>query len=174
MGTTGPGRERAPRGAAGPFVARVLRRYPGIILELRTARANGVPHSTIRRGRNPRKWTQTDRTLALALTVHEDGLHSCGHPRDRAWNEDMEGWYTPHRVVCQACRAAALDMDARGKLQAGESTFVTDDTPAGFEPDPRMMPTFSAKPVEGSQDQPGADQQDTADQDPDARMASRG
>jgi len=58
----------------------------------------------------------------------------------------MEGWYTPHRVVCQACRAAALDLDARGKLQAGESVFVTDDTPPGFEPDPRQMPRFSAEP----------------------------
>ncbi len=87
-------------------------------------------------------WTQTDRILALALTTHEDGLHSCGHPRDRAWNEDMEGWYTPRRYVCQACRASALDLEARGKLGPGESVFVTDDSPDGFEPDPRMMPTF--------------------------------
>jgi len=70
----------------------------------------------------------------------------------------MEGWYTPHRVVCQACAAAALDMDARGKLQPGESVFVTDDTPAGYEPDPRMMPRLSTEPIQRPQDQPGADQ----------------
>lgn len=108
-------------------------------MELRTARANGVPHSTIRHGRNPRKWTQKDRVLAVALTMHEDGLcASCGHPRDRAWNDDMEGEYTAHRATCQACRAVYLDIDSRGPLGNADTSYVTDDSPDGYEPDPRM------------------------------------
>jgi Mlc titration factor MtfA (ptsG expression regulator) len=75
------------------------------------------------------------------LTVYEDGLCSgCGQPRERAWNEDMEGWYEAHRVLCQACQAVRLDMDAHGASSPAESVFVTDASPAGFDPDPRMAP----------------------------------
>jgi len=64
----------------------------------------------------------------------------------------MTGWYTPHRVVCQACAAAVEDMDTRGKLRAGESVFVTDDSPPGYVPDPSQMPRFSAEPDDRMQE----------------------
>lgn len=120
----------------------MLRRFPGVVVELRTARANGVPHGTIRFGRKPSKWTVKDRALAIALTIHEDGLcPSCGQPVERSWNEDMEGEYVAHRRVCHACKAIHLDHDSHGPLGPGERSYVTDDTPDGYEPDPRMMPT---------------------------------
>lgn len=108
------------------------------MVELRTARANGVPHSTIRFGRNPRKWTQKDSALAIALTMYEDGLcPKCGHPRDRAWNEDMDGWYTAHRAQCVACRTVKVETADR-PLLPDETVYVTDDSPPGLVPDPRM------------------------------------
>jgi hypothetical protein len=108
---------------------------------LRTARALGVPHSTIRFGRNPRKWSPKDRSLALALTTHEDGLcPACGHPRDRSWNEDMEGHYVAHKVLCQGCQAAHLHADAHGQPGPAERVYVIDEAPEGYVPDPRMMP----------------------------------
>lgn len=120
----------------------MLRRFPGVVVELRTARANGVPHSTIRFGRNPRKWTTKDRLLAIALTIHEDGLCSgCGQPVDRSWNEDMAGEYKAHRRLCQGCQAAHLEQDRNGPLKAAEHLWVSDDSAPGFVPDPRLMPT---------------------------------
>lgn len=108
------------------------------MVELRTARANGVPHSTIRFGRNPRKWSPIDRTLAVALTMHEDGLcPKCGHSRDRSWNEDMDGWYKAHRATCVACRTIALETSGQA-LRSDEMVYVTDDSPDGLVPDPRM------------------------------------
>lgn len=107
-------------------------------MELRTARANGVPHSTIRFGRNPRKWSPIDRTLAVALTVYEDGLcPKCGHPRDRSWNEDMDGWYTAHKASCVACRAVRV-ATADVPLRSDEVVYVTDDSPDGLVPKPEM------------------------------------
>lgn len=107
-------------------------------MELRTARANGIPHGALRFGRSPKRWTERDRTLAIALTMYEDGLcGKCGQPRDRAWNGDMEGWYVAHRATCQACRAMALDLD-RTQLADGEQVYVMDETPPDFEPDPRQ------------------------------------
>ena len=108
-------------------------------MELRTARAWGVPLSTIRRGK--RKWAVEDRLLALALTAFEDGLcPHCGQPRDRAWNEDMEGWYTAHRARCMSCQARELDAESL-PLRKAEYQWVTDDSPAGMVPDPRMAPS---------------------------------
>jgi hypothetical protein len=118
-----------------------LRRFPGVVLELRTARANSVPHSTMRHGKNPRKWSVKDRALAMALTTHEDSLCAgCGQPRDRSWNEDMDGYYGAHRVTCQGCQAVQLNIAEHGHPQGSQSIYVTDDSPAGYVPDPRMMP----------------------------------
>jgi len=113
-----------------------------VVLELRTARANHIPHSTLRSGSKPTRWTVKDRLLALALTVHEDGLcRGCGHPKDRSWNEDMEGEYQAHRVLCQACQAMHLATDGH-PLSPAETAFVLDITPDGYDPDPRMAPRF--------------------------------
>lgn len=110
-----------------------------MVLELRTARAWGVPFSTLRFGKSSRKWRPKDRLLALALTAYEDGLcPHCGQPRDRAWNEDMEGYYTAHRATCQGCQARHLETDAH-KVGPSEVVWVSDDAPEGFVPDPRMM-----------------------------------
>jgi len=108
------------------------------VVELRTARANGIPHSTLRFGRSPRKWSPIDRTLAIALTVYEDGLcPKCGHPRHRAWNDDMRDLYKAHRVTCVACLAVHEETSHRAPTGA-EVVFVSDEAPDGFEPDPRM------------------------------------
>ena len=116
-----------------------MRRFPGVVLELRTARANGIPHSTLRRGSSPRKWSAIDRTLALALTQYEDGLCAgCGQPRERSWNEDMDGYYEVHSRTCQACQAVANHIDGHGAPKGAESLSVTDASEPGFEPDPRM------------------------------------
>lgn len=99
-----------------------------------------MPHGTIRFGRKPSKWSAKDRALALALTVHEDGLCGhCGQPRDRSWNEDMDGYYTVHRAVCLGCQALHMETDGRPR-RAAESIYVTDDSPDGYVPDPRMAP----------------------------------
>lgn len=82
-----------------------------------------------------------DRALAVALTLYEDGLCSgCGQPRDRAWNDDMAGYYEPHTALCLACNAVHthVEDDRGGKLRPGERAYVTDSAPAGFAPDPRM------------------------------------
>lgn len=91
-------------------------------MELRTARANAVPLSLLRRGGKAR-WTGKDRTLAIALTVYEDGLCVCGHPRDAAWDESTEGEWDATKHMCQACAAAARATDGE-KSVAGRYVSV--------------------------------------------------
>jgi len=75
----------------------------------------------------------------MALTAYEDGLcPGCGQPRDRAWNEDMEGHYETHRTMCHACQAKHLYDDAHGAPGAAEHQYVRDIAPVGYSPDPRM------------------------------------
>ena len=70
--------------------------------------------------------------------VHEDGLcPKCGQPRDRAWNEDMDGYYKVHRATCLACQAIHLSHDD-AKPKPAETIWVTDDSPPGYVPDARM------------------------------------
>lgn len=70
--------------------------------------------------------------------THEDGLCSaCGQPRDRSWNEDMDGYYTAHRATCQGCLTAHMEQEGQPRRPA-ETVWVTDDSPAGYVPDPRM------------------------------------
>lgn len=120
-----------------------MRRFPAIVLELRTARANHVPHSTLRfpDRKHPHRWTRADSILQLALTTHEDGLcPGCGQPRDRAWNDDMADLYHAHTVTCLACKVRYEDGPGRSERTPADHTFVTDDAPAGFVPDPRLGP----------------------------------
>lgn len=42
------------------------------------------------------------------MTLHEDGLHSCGHPRGLAFEDFNEGIFEVREQVCQAC--AAMDV----------------------------------------------------------------
>lgn len=77
--------------------------------------------------------------MALALTAYEDGLcPHCGQPRDRAWNEDMEGHYIAHQATCVACQAREQATDGK-KISRADSVYVVDDSPVGFVPDPRMV-----------------------------------
>lgn len=55
------------------------------------------------------RWTEHDRTLAVALTLHEAGLcQGCGHPVEET-TAGSEAWHyeapIPHR--CHACTALA-------------------------------------------------------------------
>lgn len=50
-------------------------------------------------------WTDKDYMLALALTIYEDGLCSCGHPLVLAHHPDNDGWYEAHKKQCHACAA---------------------------------------------------------------------
>lgn len=78
--------------------------------------------------------------MALALTAYEDGLcPGCGQPRDRAWNGDMEGHYAAHEATCVSCQAKERSQDGK-KPSPSRFTWLTDDAPAGFTPDPRQAP----------------------------------
>jgi hypothetical protein len=75
-----------------------------------------------------------DRILALALTMYEASLCSCGHPVSRAHNDDMEGYYSKVERVCQACAVIAL-AQAEDRHEAGRKIGVRDDAyAAGYEP----------------------------------------
>jgi hypothetical protein len=56
-------------------------------------------------------------------------------------NEDMEGYYKAHRVLCQGCNAQHL-ATADHPLGPAESMLVRDQSPQGYVPDPRMAPKF--------------------------------
>lgn len=74
----------------------------------------------------------------MALTLYEDSLcDRCGHPRDRAYNPDMEGWFSARVHHCQAC--AVLEQDARDAsekgTEPGRKVGVADDAwDAGYVP----------------------------------------
>lgn len=55
----------------------------------------------------------------------------------------MEGEYDAHRVSCQGCQTIALEVDGHPR-KAAETIWVTDGTPDGYEPDPRMFPDVSS------------------------------
>ena len=108
---------------------------------MRTARSWGVPHSTLRAGRKPGRWTERDRLLAVALQVYEDSLHACGHPADWAFNEDSEGYFEVREHVCQACRARELhhrDRDGKNRPAGTVESLVN-----LMEPGTRLRPMKS-------------------------------
>lgn len=57
----------------------------------------------------------------------------------------MEGEYDVRRVMCQGCEAIHLATDGQPR-KAAETLWVVDGTPDGYEPDPRMFPTFGSAP----------------------------
>lgn len=91
-----------------------------------------MPHGLIRFGRT--EWTLRDRILALALHLYEDGLCSgCGQPASRAHNPDMEGYYAPVTVRCEAC--AVREREAGEKHGQGVLIGVVDEAYSeGYEP----------------------------------------
>lgn len=93
---------------------------------MRTARDQHIPHSYLRGLTGKPKWTDNDRTLAVALTLHEDGLHRCGHPRSLAFEDFNEGMFRMHEETCQACAVKERYEKARGDKPhlPGESAAV--------------------------------------------------
>jgi hypothetical protein len=101
----------------------------------------GKPLNLIRLGED--RWRWEDRALAVALTMYEDGLCGrCGHPRDRAYNPDMDGHYSLVEHTCHACAVRDRDVAelAGGEVEPGRMVAVVDDAwVSGFEPDPEML-----------------------------------
>lgn len=87
-------------------------------------------------GYTGKTWTRTDALLAQALTVYEDDLHACGHPRSRAMHPEMDGAYeVDDDVVCYACQA--LDEyreEHKGKVAPGTVLRVIDTEPDAVLP----------------------------------------
>lgn len=78
-----------------------------MVVTLRTARDYRLPWSVMV-GTRESGWTDKDRILALALTMHEDGLHSCGHPKSIAFSPWSDGYFEVRSQVCQACAAGEM------------------------------------------------------------------
>lgn len=70
-----------------------------------------------------RPWSEANRFLAQALTLHDKDLcpGGCGHYMDET--TDIDGWHEVHKTVCDAC--AARDRDD-SKPQPGELRYVVD------------------------------------------------
>ncbi|WP_123378619.1 hypothetical protein [Pseudokineococcus lusitanus] len=118
------------RHPGGPFLAAALAhpRWGLLRAQLRTARANGIPLSTLLHGGRP-KWRRTDRALQVALTLYEDSLCTCGHPRDRAWNDDSDGHWEVAEHICQACAARDRARTTEGKRPDGSHVGIYDADP---------------------------------------------
>lgn len=94
-----------------------------LLAELRTARAWGVPHSTIHGSENPGRWTGPDRQLAVGLTLYEADLGPCGHPHSVSTDDEMDGWYdVDDDTTCHAC--AARDRWARENQEPPPGALV--------------------------------------------------
>jgi hypothetical protein len=91
-------------------------------------------------GHRGRRWAHRDRVMAVALTMYEDSLHPCGHPKDVAFNPDMDGWYEAEPLTCQACAAVDSYNQGREKPEPGEVLFVRNTMPAGVKPRPWTWP----------------------------------
>lgn len=66
-------------------------------------------------------WSEADRLLAQALTLHDRDLcpGGCGHYLDET--SEMDGWHEVKRITCDACRARDED-DI--KPEPGELRYV--------------------------------------------------
>lgn len=78
-------------------------------------------------------WSIRDRCLAEALTEHEDAVCSgCGQKKDAAWDEDTNGWWEAHTVVCEACAALEVARKETKDRDPGSLDYVT--LSADFKP----------------------------------------
>lgn len=107
-----------------------------------------MPLSVLRGTRPPGgRWTEHDRSLAVALTLHEAMLCSgCGHPIEESTAEDADpatrdgAWHyevpAPHR--CHACTAVSAEQnkyaDAPHPHALRWRAVRVDDEPTGGEP----------------------------------------
>lgn len=81
--------------------------------------------------------------LALALTIYEDGLCSCGQPMAVAHHPDNDGWYDPKTTQCHSCAARERATQGTGstpyKPQPGEKVYTLYTRPASKPLPPRSI-----------------------------------
>jgi hypothetical protein len=72
------------------------------------------------------EWTSEDRALMLARAENRDKVHQrCGHPKEKAFHPDNEGWYdADDTVVCWAC--TAMDQAEDPKAGPHELRLIRD------------------------------------------------
>lgn len=73
-----------------------------------------------------RPWSEANRLLAQALTLHDKDLcpGGCGHYLDETCEED--GFHEAETLICDACAARErLTGDPERKREPGELVFVT-------------------------------------------------
>lgn len=84
------------------------------------------------------EWTTEDRALMLARQSYKASLcPNCGHPKDRAWHPDNEGWFEVTEVIeCHGCTA----LKTYGHDHSGEPVapveFVTVSDTRDYETKP--------------------------------------
>lgn len=68
-----------------------------------------------------RPWSEANRFLAQALTLHDKDLcpGGCGHYLDET--TEVDGWHEVHSVTCDACRARD---ESKDKPEPGELRYV--------------------------------------------------
>ena len=74
------------------------------------------------------RWSEVDRKLAIALTLHDKDVcpGGCGHYLDET--VEMDGFHTAHVVVCDACSARDRHNDEAAKTGTrtpGSLTYIT-------------------------------------------------
>lgn len=85
-----------------------------------------MPVGTIRHGRHPHDWSRlSDRIAAVALTEFEEGLHTCGHPRNEAFDDESDGDYVvKDDLTCYACKARDEWAKETHDMTPGQQTYV--------------------------------------------------
>ncbi|MDP9832994.1 hypothetical protein [Trueperella abortisuis] len=79
-------------------------------------------------------WTETDRSLSVALELYERGkCPDCGIPRQIAYDPAMDGWFEvpDEATVCYACAARdRVVMDEHLRAEPGQKFPVVNTLPA--------------------------------------------
>jgi hypothetical protein len=81
------------------------------------------------------RWSQFDRDVVLAWQEWQDGLCSCGVPRDQGWTKEAVGQWEPDVRRCHVCAAQERGLE---QYRANEKQGIKVDM-AGLKP--------SAKPA---------------------------
>lgn len=83
-------------------------------------------------------WTEEDRALMLARELYRSTLcKGCGHPIDKAWHPDNEGWFEVTQTFeCHAC--TALRREGNSEAEPAEYYAVTDTRDYEKDPLPPM------------------------------------
>ena len=99
-------------------------------------------------GRVSRSWTQSewtaeDRVLMLARQEYLRTLcPRCGHPKDRAWHPDNDGWFeVTDSMTCHACTALANhDHEGPGVAPPVQFHVLSDTRDYDAKPLPPIWP----------------------------------